>query len=97
MNPILDFITWLIFTYLSPLIEGDFKWTLLGAFLFGLALLFSKLFKLIRLPKYLHVLLTIISIGLFIWYGHEFVDPYFHEMVRLWNAPLAPHMELNIP
>jgi hypothetical protein len=94
---IIDFITWLIFTYLSPLIEGDFKWTLLGASLFGLALLFSKLFKLIRLPKYLQVLLTIILICLFVWYGHEFVDPYFHLIEKWWNTGLAPHMQLNMP
>jgi hypothetical protein len=92
-----DFILNLMFTYLSPLIEGDFKWTLLGAFLFGLALLFSNIFKLFRLPKFIQVLITILLICLFVWYGHELIDPYFHEMVRLWNAPLAPHMELSIP
>jgi putative effector of murein hydrolase LrgA (UPF0299 family) len=97
MNLVLDFILDLVFTYLSDLIEGDFKLTLLGAILALLALLFSKLFKWFRLPKYLQVLLTIILICLFVWYGHEFVDPYLHLVENWWVTPLSPHLELNMP
>jgi energy-coupling factor transporter transmembrane protein EcfT len=93
-----DFILNLIFTYLSPLIEGDFKWTLLGASLTVLAFFTSRIFKLFSIPKFILLLITLILICLFVWYGHEFVDPYFHEMVRLWNAPLnGEHMNLDMP
>jgi putative effector of murein hydrolase len=92
-----DFILDLICTYLSPLIEGEFKWTLLGSFLTVSAFFTSRIFKLFRLPKFIQVLITILLICLFVWYGHEFVDPYFHLVEKWWNTGLAPHLELNMP
>jgi hypothetical protein len=88
--------THLICPYLSNLIEGDFKWTLLGMALTLMAVLVTLILSRWIKPTWARVLILFVLVGLLVWFGHEWMDPYFHQMVNWWNAPIDEPMQLII-
>lgn len=83
-----------IHVYIGDFILGEFKWTLIGSLLTLWALMFSKFIGIISKRLWLQVLSGIVLVALFVWYGHEMIDPYFHKMALFWITPLAEPMIL---
>jgi hypothetical protein len=82
-------------------ILGDFKWTIIGAILFGVGLFVAKLIEpyiIKRYAKYSRWLCPVIAgviIALIVWFGHEWIDPYFHAMELWYTSPLnGEHMHI---
>lgn len=87
-----SFLDWL----LTQLILGDFKWTLLGAGLMAAALLFYLVIYAIMKGRYpvLRIILGIAFVILFVYFGHELFDPYFHMLETWFVTPQAEPMHL---
>lgn len=93
INNLLD-IAWLI----SQFIMGDFKRTVLGGMLvllaFGVYSVIRPLFK--NSHILIRILIATVLVCVFLYFGHEIVDPWFHQIESWMTTPLGEPMHLDL-
>jgi uncharacterized membrane protein YoaT (DUF817 family) len=84
----------LLLSYIDQFIMGDFKWTVLGVILTLFSLFVSKVFEPYIKQKWLRPVLAGILLVIFVWFGHNLVDPLFHKVALWYVTGLGEHMHI---